>query len=169
MSLVYRGRCWKFGDDVLNDGHIMSVEMVKAKETDPNVLAPYCMGGLDPTFAGKARPQDIIVAGKNFGTGQLHMQGPLSLKGLGVAVVCESMTRSFYRLMITAGVPMLSFVPGITGSVDDGDEIEVDFAAGSIRNITRGTTASGEPLAPFLLEIIQSGGELAWLKARAAA
>ena len=169
MAQIYRGRCWKFGDDVLNDGHIMDIEQVKLKQTDPAVLAKYCMVGLDPTFAGKAKPQDIVVAGKNFGTGQLHMQGPLALKGLGLAVVTESMTRSFYRLMITAGVPMLSFVPGITRTVESGDELEVDFQAGTVKNLTRGTVHSGEPLAGFLLDIIEAGGELAWIKKQRAA
>lgn len=164
MSTIYRGRCWKFGDDVLNDGHIMSIEQVKAKETDPAILARYCMVGLDPNFASKAKPQDIIVGGKSFGTGQLHMQGPLSIKGLGLAVVTESMTRSFFRLMITAGVPMLSFVPGVTRAVESGDELEVDFSAGRVRNLSQGTEIGGEPLAPFLLDIIAAGGELAWIK-----
>ncbi|WP_374449029.1 3-isopropylmalate dehydratase [Stella sp.] len=169
MVQIYRGRCWKFGDNVLNDGHIMDIGQVKAKETDPAVLAKYCMIGLDPTFAGKAQPGDIVVAGRNFGSGQLHMQGPLALKGLGLAVVSESMTRSFYRLMITAGVPMLSFMPGITQMVTNGDELEVDFRAGTVTNLTRGTTKQGEPLAPFLLDIIEAGGELAWIKKQRAA
>ena len=166
MNMLYRGHCWKFGDNVLNDGHIMSVEQVMAKQTDPAVLAKYSMGGLMPEFAGQAKAQDIVVAGRNFGLGQLHMQGPLGLKGLGVAVVCESMTRSFFRLMITAGVPMLPFMEGITATVDHGDELEVDFGNGSVTNLTKSRTATGQPLSPFLMQIIQAGGELAWLQER---
>ncbi len=166
MSMIYRGRCWKFGDNVLNDGHIMSVEQVMAKQTDPAVLARYAMGGLMPEFAGQAKPQDIVIAGRNFGLGQLHMQGPLGLKGLGVGVVCESMSRSFFRLMITAGVPMLPFTAGIAATVDTGDELEVDFGSGTVTNKSRGGTTTGEALSPFLMQIVKAGGELAWLKQR---
>lgn len=164
MEWVYKGTCWKFGDNVLNDGQISTLDSVKKMETDPQVLAKQCMAGLDPAFAGRARPKDLIVAGRNFGMGQLHMQGPLSIKGLGVGVVTESMTRSFFRLMVTAGVPMVAFCPGITGLVSTGDGLEVDFSRGSVANLTTGEVAQGEVLPPFLLEIIAAGGELAWLK-----
>lgn len=168
MKVIFRGRCWKFGDNILNDGQINSLENVKKLETDPAVLAKDCMVGLDPEFPNKAKPGDLIVAGKNFGMGQLHMQGPLSIKGLGVGVVSESMTRSFFRLMITAGVPMLAFCPGVTGLVNTGDEIEVDFEKGLVKNATTGAVTQGEVLHPLLLAIISDGGELEWLKKREA-
>lgn len=165
MQWVMRGLCWKFGDNVLNDGGIMTIEQVHKLEYDPRVLAKYCMAPIDPEFSEKVKPGDIIVAGRNFGRGQLHFQGPLSIKGLGVGLVTESMMRSFFRLSIAAGVPMLPFAEGITALTSQGDELEVDFALGIFKNLTKGNEVHTEPLPNFLLEIIGMGGESAWLEA----
>ncbi len=163
MDWRLKGRCWKFGHDVLNDGGISSLELVRAGIFDPKELAKACMQGVDPEFAQKARPGDIIVAGRNFGKGQLHVQGPLSIKGLGVGLVTESMPRSFFRLCVAAGVLMLPYVPGITDQVNDGDELEVDFERGLIRNHTSGGVVETPPLPDSLLRIVAAGGERAWL------
>lgn len=164
MSMTYRGFCWKFGDNILNDGQIMSLEQVFQGESDPIVLAQYCMFGLDPYFPQKAKRGDIIVAGKNFGKGQLHIQGPLSIKGLGVGLVTESMSRSFFRLAVSAGVMMLPFCPGVTAAVKTGDALEVDFSKGVLKNLSTGTVVSGDVLPSCLLEIITEGGEREWIR-----
>lgn len=165
MDWQLKGRCWKFGHDILNDGGISSLELTRAGIFDPKELARACMRGVDPEFAQKARPGDIIVAGRNFGKGQLHVQGALSIKGLGVGLVTESMPRSFFRLCVAAGVLMLPYVPGVTEQVDSGDEIEVDFQRGLIRNHTRGSVVETPPLPDSLLRIMAAGGERAWLAA----
>ena len=163
MQWRMRGRCWKFGDDILNDGGISSLELVRAGIFDPKELAKACMQGVDPEFPSKARAGDILVAGQNFGKGQLHVQGPLSIKGMGLGLVTESMPRSFFRLAVAAGVLMLPFTAGITGQVNDGDDLEIDFGTGLIRNHTTGATVQGQPLPEALLDIVAAGGERAWL------
>ncbi len=163
MEWRWKGRCWKFGDDILNDGGISSLELTRAGIFDPRELARACMQGVDPQFAVRARPGDILVAGKNFGKGQLHVQGPLAIKGVGVGLVTESMPRSFFRLAVAAGVPMLPYAAGVTRLVEDGDELEVDFAAGVVRNHRSGAELRTQPLPASLLEIIAAGGERAWL------
>ena len=165
MQWVMRGLCWKFGDDVLNDGGIMTIEQVHKKEYNTEVLAKYCMSAIDPEFSEKVKPGDIIVAGRNFGRGQLHMQGPLSIKGLGIGLVTESMMRSFFRTSITAGVPMIPFAEGITTLTSQGDELEVDFSSGIFKNLSKQKEVHTKPLPKFLLEIIGMGGEYAWLEA----
>jgi 3-isopropylmalate/(R)-2-methylmalate dehydratase small subunit len=163
---VMRGRAWKFGDNVLNDGGIMTLEMTRIGEFDPAALARHCMVGLDPDFPKKVKPNDVIVAGRQFGKGQLHVQGPLGIKGLGVGLVTESMTRNFFRLAVSAGVSMLPVVPGATAGIDDGDTIEVDFVGGVIHNVSKGTQIKGEPMPEFLWEFIHAGGERKWLAAK---
>lgn len=39
-----------------------------------------------------------------------------------------------------------------------GDEIEVDLRAGTIKNLTTGETLKFQPLPDFLMEIIEAGG-----------
>lgn len=157
------GRAWMFGDNVLNDGGITTLEATKRGDFDPASLAKECMTGIDPEFPKKAKAGDFIVGGKQFGKGQLHVQGPLGIKGLGVGLISESMPRNFFRLAISAGVRALPFVPNATSQISAGDMLEVNFREGTIRNHTRGTTIKAEPLPPFLWEFIQAGGEREWL------
>lgn len=60
------GRVWKFGDNVDTDliipGHYLTIH-------DPEELGKHCMEALDPEFASKVKPGDIVVAGHNFGCG----------------------------------------------------------------------------------------------------
>lgn len=160
------GRAWKFGDGVLNDGGITALEATRKGIFDPEELAAYCMAGIDPDFPKKAKAGDVIVAGKSFGKGQLHIQGPLGIKGMGVGIICQSMTRNFFRLSVSAGVKMLPFVPDIGAQIDDGDELEVSFRQGRIRNRTRGTEIRTAPLPEFLWQFMDAGGERAWLSSR---
>ncbi|SHI17176.1 hypothetical protein [Pollutimonas bauzanensis] len=160
------GRAWVFGDDVLNDGGIASLEMVRQFIYDPKVLATECMATLNPEFPKRAQPNDVVFAGKNFGKGQMHVTGPLSLKGVGVGLVCESVTRAFFRLSVSAGLLMLPFVPGITAKVRDEDPIDVDFHTGRIENKRTGEIIHAQPMPDFVWEILNAGGEREWLAAK---
>jgi 3-isopropylmalate/(R)-2-methylmalate dehydratase small subunit len=169
MNFTYRGRCWKFGADIGVDGDLMPLEFAIQRETRVEVLAPNTMKGLDPTFASKAKPGDIIVAGKRFAQGNPHIQGLLGVRGLGLGLVVESIPRGSLRNAVNAGVPILPHCPDVTKHVETGDELEVDFAAGRFSNRTRGETLQFEPLDPALREIIAIGGWRAALERRVAA
>jgi len=169
MDFVFRGRCWAFGDNVGVDGDMMPLEFALQRETRPEVLGPHCMTGLDPDFPNKARPGDIIVAGKRFAQGNPHIQGLLGVAALKLGLVVESIPRGSFRNAINAGVPILPRCPGVTALAATGDALEVDFATGRLCNVTRGTEAAFEPLDPSLLETIAVGGWKAKVLRRVAA
>jgi 3-isopropylmalate/(R)-2-methylmalate dehydratase small subunit len=166
-SAPQRGRAWVFGDDVLTDGQIMDMEMTRQVVYDPERLAPLAMRALSADFADHAQPGDFIVAGRNFGRGPMHIQGAIALAARGVAVLSESMARSFFRLGVSVGLRSLPFAQGICAFAGHGDELEADFASGIVFNRSRGTRACFSPLAPAVLEIVAAGGEQTWLRARA--
>jgi 3-isopropylmalate dehydratase small subunit len=166
---VMKGRGWTFGDDVLNDGGVVPGEMLRKLIVDPKVLAKGCMIQLNPRFPEESRPGDVIFGGRHFGKGQMHVTGPLAIKGSGAGIVTESMTRGFFRLCVTAGVPMIPFAPGVLAIVRDGDAVEVDFTTGLITNHATGKRLQAQPLPGFLWEMIDAGGEREWLKRQAAA
>ncbi len=174
-DLTYKGRCWKFGDDVAIDGDIMPLEWALARETRPEILAPHVMEGIDPEFHKKVAPGDVIVAGKRFAQGNPHIQGLIGIAGLKLGLVVESIPRGSYRNAITCGLPMLPCATGVTAEAESGDEVEVDFRTGLFRNLTRNTERRYDPLHPELLNIVIAGGakpvllrRLAALKARPA-
>ncbi len=160
---MIRGRVWKFGDDVNTDviypGKYLPL-------TDPAEMAQHAFEGLRPEFAKEVRPGDIVVAGKYFGCGSSREQAATCLKALGIgAVLAESFARIFYRNAINQGLPIL-VCPGIAAQVEEGHELEVDLSTGTVRNLTTGVTLQAQPLPDFVLEILEAGGLIPWLKRR---
>lgn len=169
MNFTYRGRCWKFGNDIGVDGDMMPLEFAMQRETRVEVLTPHTMKGIDPGFASKAKPGDILVAGKRFAQGNPHIQGLLGIRGLQLGLVVESIPRGSLRNAVNAGVPILPACPEITRHCETGDELEVDFATGRFANRTRAEELRFAPLDKALLEIIAIGGWRPALEKRIAA
>ena len=158
------GRVWKFPQDDINTDQIRrkTYAHLPAKEQ-----AKYCFDDLDPQFAAKVTPGDILVVGRNFGCGSSTLAHS-ALMALGiVAIVAESFGRLFFRSSISGGLPV-AVCPQIVGAVENGDRIEVDTVGGTVKNLTSGRTLSCAPLSPVLNEMIECGGEKPYLKARLA-
>ena len=88
-------KVWKFHNDVDTDQIIASQYLLLP---DIEAMKQYTFESLDPDFAKKAQPGDLIVAGENFGCGSSREQAPSVLKALGIkAVIAKSFARIFYR------------------------------------------------------------------------
>ena len=155
-----KGTAWKFGNDIDTDIIIPGRYLIY---TDEETLSKHCMKGLDDKFSEKCKKGDFIVAGTNFGCGSSREHAPIAIKGAGIsAVIAESFARIFYRNATNDGVPLLE-APGITDLVKDGDEIEVDMSKGIIK-AENGDEITFKKLPPFMLEILEKGGLIEYLK-----
>jgi 3-isopropylmalate/(R)-2-methylmalate dehydratase small subunit len=168
MNWTFRGKCWRFGDNLGIDGAIMPLRFALSRETDPMILRDFLMSEIDPDFSKKVRPGDIIVGGRRFGQGNPHIQGFLGIKGHGLGLVAESIPRGSFRNVINAGVPFLAPCPDVTSTCETGDDLEVNFATGSFRNLTRGHNHQYAPIEPELRAIVGLGGWEAHVKNRLA-
>lgn len=168
MNWLYRGRCWAFGDNLGIDGDIMPLRFALSREMDPMMLRDHLMSEIDPDFAKKVKPGDLIVGGRRFGQGNPHIQGFLGMRGHGLGLLAESVPRGSFRNAINAGIPFLAPCPGVTKMCETGDELEVDFSTGQMRNLTRGTTHQFQPIEPELRTIIEQGGWAEHVKKRLA-
>jgi len=158
------GKAIKYGDNVNTDVIIPAKYLVLT--LDPMELAKHAMEGLDPTFFKKAQGGAIIVAGKNFGCGSSREEAPLALKHAGVkCVLAESFARIFYRNAINLGVPVLECL-GVSGKVEDGDELIVNLETGIIENRSKGLTLRATQLPEFIMEILNDGGLIEHLRKR---
>jgi len=158
------GKVIKYGDNVNTDVIIPAKYLVLT--LDPMELAKHAMEGLDPTFFKKAQGGAIIVAGKNFGCGSSREEAPLALKHAGVkCVLAESFARIFYRNAINLGVPVLECL-GVSGKVEDGDELIVNLETGIIENRSKGLTLRATQLPEFIMEILNDGGLIEYLRKR---
>ncbi len=155
-----KGTAWKFGNDIDTDIIIPGRYLIY---TDEETLSKHCMEGLDDKFSEKCEKGDFIVAGRNFGCGSSREHAPIAIKGVGIsAVIAESFARIFYRNAANVGVPLLE-APGISDLVSDGDEIEVDMDNGIIK-AENGDEITFKKLPPFMLEILEKGGLIEYLK-----
>jgi 3-isopropylmalate/(R)-2-methylmalate dehydratase small subunit len=168
---IYRGRAWVFGDnidtDVITPADTTSFGL--GDEEEHQILKENAFRAVRERFYEQVRPGDILIAGKNFGLGSHREPANRALQMLGFSVViAESVARLFFRNAVAIGQHTLQ-VPGITGLVREGDELEVDLALGRIRNVTTGAEASFAPYSPLVADVIDAGGIIEVLKRRLAA
>lgn len=154
-SVDQGGRAFVYGDDVDTDRLFPGRYLFVA---DPAGMKKYALEDLDPTFRERVRPGDIIVGGRNFGTGSSREQAVACLLHSGVRhVIARSFARIYYRNAINNGVAPL-VCPAAVDGVRDGDQVQIDLAAGTIANLTRSQTYTFEPLPEFLRAILDDGG-----------
>jgi 3-isopropylmalate dehydratase small subunit len=152
-----------YGDDVNTDviypGRYLEIY-------DPKEMAKHAMEDIDKEFVARVRPGDVVIAGRNFGCGSSREQAAICLKHAGVvAIVADSFARIYFRNSINLGVPAVE-APGANKAFATGDEVQLDMAAGVLRNLTKGTQVTFRPVPPFLMRILEDGGLVPHLKAR---
>ena len=153
----------KYGNDVDTDVIIPARYL---NTSAPEELATHCMEDIDPTFAGRVKPGDMLVAGRNFGCGSSREHAPLAIKASGVScVIAETFARIFYRNALNIGLPILE-CPSAANAIAAGDEVSVDLETGEIKDITTGQAFHAEPFPTFMMELIAAGGLAAYLKGR---
>ncbi|MCC7105729.1 MAG: 3-isopropylmalate dehydratase [Chloroflexi bacterium] len=152
-SVRVEGRTWVFGDNI-NTDLMWPGTAFRATDEERRKLV---FSANRPGWSSEVRQGDLIVGGGNFGTGSSR-PAPRLLRELGVAgLVAESIAGLFFRNSVNFALPVME-CPGVTKLVEEGDALSVDFATGVVRNTRTGQELKGEPLPPFLLEIVDAGG-----------
>jgi 3-isopropylmalate/(R)-2-methylmalate dehydratase small subunit len=158
-----KGRVWKFGDNVDTDA-IIPARFLNV--SDPEWLGKNCFVDVRPGFSKTVRPGDVIVAGNNFGCGSSREHAPLAIKAVGVSVViAKSFARIFYRNAFNIGLPILESDEAYQ-SFEEGSPIEVDLESGEIRGANSAAHVTAKPIPPFMREIVEAGGLVAYIKQR---
>jgi 3-isopropylmalate/(R)-2-methylmalate dehydratase small subunit len=158
-----RGQAWKFGNNIDTD---LIIPARYLNTSDPAELAQYAMMDADSEWVDKMKKGDFIVAGDNFGCGSSREHAPIALKAAGVsAIIAKSFARIFYRNSINIGLPILE-APQAAEEIKEGDEIEVNLAAGIIKDLTTNKEYQAQPFPEFMQKIIDAGGLIPYLKSQ---
>jgi len=158
--VIFEGNCWKFGHNIPTD-EITPTSVVWKSFSE---MARHVLESLNPEFPKKVQQGDILVAGRNFGCSSGRAIAPKAIKAAGVgAVVAEGFSRTFYRNGHEVGLPILE-VAGIHDLVSNGDRLRVDITNGTVTNLTTGQSLKGTPAPEFLLQMLQAGGLIPFLK-----
>lgn len=153
--MVAEGKVFKFGDNIDTDVIIPARYL---NSSDPAELATHCMEDIDKEFVNKVSKGDIIVANKNFGCGSSREHAPIAIKAAGVScVIAETFARIFYRNSINIGLPIIE-CPEAAKTINDGDEVSIDFDSGVITDKTTGQTFQGQAFPEFMQKIIKAEG-----------
>ena len=155
--MIAKGFAHKYGDNVNTDVIIPARYL---NTTSHEELASHCMEDIDRDFVKNVKPGDIMVAEKNFGCGSSREHAPIAIQASGIScVIASTFARIFYRNAINIGLPILECAEAAKG-IRSGDEVEVDFSTGIIRNLTTGKQYQAQPFPEFIQNIMQKGGLL---------
>jgi len=159
--MITSGKAHIFGDHVDTDVIIPAYAL-----SDPGTeaLAKNCMAGIAPGFSERVSKGDILVAGLNFGCGSSREHAPIAIKACGIScIIAKSFARIFFRNCINIGLPALE-IPGIDAIAQDGDILKIDISTGLLVNTSTGKEYKATALPPFMLNIINAGGLVAYSK-----
>lgn len=152
-SLVFEGRCWKFGNDIDTDIIIPTQHLNYATMDEIKV---HAFEPLRPELAAQLREGDLIVAGNNFGCGSSREQAAEVLVANGVhCVIAKSFARIFFRNAINNGILLLECAD-LADNVEEGDTIKVELDKQQIT--ANGKTYEIPAVPENLYHIIMDGG-----------
>jgi len=157
---MLKGKAHKFGDSISTD-HIIPGRYAPLRSNLPE-LAKHVLEDADVNFVKKVKAGDFVVGGNNFGLGSSREHAPLVIKMAGVsAILAKSVARIFYRNAINLGLPVLICD---TDKITNGDELEVDLTAGTVKDITNGNTLTFGKIPEVMLKILNEGGIINYVK-----
>jgi len=164
------GRILLLPVDSLNTDGIYGKDVTYRDDLTPEQMAGYAMANFDPAFQEIAADGDILVAGRNFGTGSSREQAATALKYRGIRMVIAAsfsqtyLRNAFNNAFICIESPALSEAvrAAFTAEAESGaftipaGELEVDFRRALAT--WRGEEYKLSPVGPAAQELVLAGG-----------
>ena len=157
-----QGRVWVVHIDNVDTDMIYHNRYLTVTNIDE--MGQYAFSNLEgwKDFPQNAKPGDILViSGKNFGCGSSRQQAVDCFRVLGVGmIIAESFGSIYERNAINSGFPVI-VAPDIQNlNLKNGDEVELDFLGGQIKNLSTEETIKAAPFSKVQIDIYQRGGLL---------
>jgi 3-isopropylmalate/(R)-2-methylmalate dehydratase large subunit len=153
------GRAWYIPMDNIDTDMIFHNRHLSI--TDIEEMGQFTFGNLEgyEDFAKKVKPGDVVVCGKNFGSGSSRQQAVDCFISLGVqCVLAESFGAIYERNAINAAFPIVGSEHIASLQLEEGDFISLDFTTGVIRNQTKKIAIESAPFSDVQMEIYQNNG-----------
>ncbi|MFC2014900.1 3-isopropylmalate dehydratase small subunit [Chloroflexota bacterium] len=152
---MLKGKVHKYGANIDTDVIIPARHL---NLVEPEELAAHCMEDIDAGFLSRVEPGDVMVATTNFGCGSSREHAPIAIKASGIScIIAKSFARIFFRNAINIGLPLLECGEAVD-NIESGDQVEVDLAGGTIKNLKSGKEFTAKPYPAFMAELITAGG-----------
>lgn len=172
---VLKGKIW-----ILADGEGRLIEDIDTDQiyhnaflhvTELSQMGEYALGNLEGwiDFSKKAKPGDVVIAGRNFGAGSSRQQAVDCFVALGISmIIAPSFGAIYFRNAVNTGFPVLrcedmeQMVVG--GKFKTGDELEINVLTGQGLNVSQNHNIRTEPMSAVQHEIFAAGGLFAYGK-----
>ncbi len=158
---IIKGRCWIIDRDNIDTDMIFHNRYLAI--TDIKEMGTYTFDNLEgyEDFARKAGKGDIVISGKNFGSGSSRQQAVDCFVSLGVqAILAGSFGAIYERNAINAAFPVLTYSNLTDLYLENGDEIEINLREGNMINLKTGDRIKINPFSQVQMEIYKNGGLL---------
>lgn len=166
----------KGGDNISTDDITPASAEFSSMRSNIPLMSQYCYHRYDPEFAARAREmgRSIIIGGENYGQGSSREHAAINPMYLGVkCVIAKSIARIHKGNLINHGIiPMLFENPVDYDGIEMKDELEIENLLDQIP--TREVTIKNKTkhfcfkvrldMSENELEVVLSGGQLAYLK-----
>jgi 3-isopropylmalate/(R)-2-methylmalate dehydratase small subunit len=151
--MIVKGRIWKFGDDINTD----LIFPHSAFRVSPEEQIKFVFSDNRPGWTGLVKKGDIIIAGRNFGTGSSR-PGAVLLKRLGIGgLVADGINGLFFRNCIGYGFPALQ-CQGVSEAFEESDYAVIDLINGIVTNERTKKILRGDRLSQSMVDILKAGG-----------
>jgi homoaconitate hydratase len=169
------GRALFIDKDNLNTDGIYAGKWTYKDDMTPEQMAGVVFENYDENFCELYEHGDIVVAGRNFGSGSSREQAATALKYRGIpCVIASSFSQTYKRNAFNNGFPVLEspqLVDYLAEKLADGKSptvvgpaIEVDFSASVVR--CDGKDFAFSPLGRVPQQLIVAGGAEKLVKKR---
>jgi homoaconitate hydratase family protein/3-isopropylmalate dehydratase small subunit len=156
---VVEGRVWLIEMDNIDTDMIFHNRYLTI--TDIKQMGQYAFDNLKgyEDFAKKAMPGDIVITGKNFGSGSSRQQAVDCFISLGVScILAESFGAIYERNAINAAMPILTYKSLKEIDVQHGDKLRVNLKTGEVANLKNDKKINIDKMFDVQFEIYQRGG-----------
>jgi 3-isopropylmalate/(R)-2-methylmalate dehydratase small subunit len=152
-TTIITGRVWKFGDNINTD--LMLPGDVHAGTEEEQAAAVFRANR--PDWINEMRRGDIIIGGRNYGTGSSR-PAARSLRNIGiVCLIAESINSLFFRNAVNFGLVALE-CPGVYAAFEELQNAEISLADFTVKNMSTGVVLHAQPVPEHLLAMMQNGG-----------
>ena len=154
MANTFKGRVWKFGDDINTDLVIPNFAVLMTVEEQ----LPHCFSANRPGWVDEVQPGDVLVAGRNFGVGSARNIGAI-FHGLGISgVVADRSTGFGLRNCINSGLPSLAVPRRPRTPSTRATSRRSIGPTGRRAERHEGHDTEGNPIPKALQDIVHAGG-----------
>ena len=133
--------------------------------TEIDQMGQYALGNLEgwKDFPKKARPGDILIAGRNFGAGSSRQQAVECFISLKIGLIlAPSFGAIYFRNAVNSGFPVLRCADlnklVVSRIIETGDEIRVDLRSGDASNISKDSLFQVEPMSSVQYDVFKADG-----------